>query len=385
MTRKIGVVTVARSDYGHLKPLLAALRATKGVELGVLAGGTHLSPRFGRTLEEIERDGWPIVARLDQAPADDSPGAIAAAAGAAVAGFSGAFARWRPDILVVLGDRLEMLAAATAALPHTIPVAHVHGGEVTEGVIDEQVRHAITKLAHLHFPAATEYAARVRQLGEQGWRIHRCGAPGLDRFRAMRFLPRAELGRRLGLAFARPTLLVTLHPVTLDPAGTERRVTALLDALGRVDADLVLTEPGADTGRETIVGRLRAFAAGRRGAVLAASLGDDVYASLLREAAAMVGNSSSGIIESPTFALPAVNIGDRQRGRVRARNVIDVGESAGAIAAGIRRALDPAFRRSLRGLVNPCGDGRAAPRIARVLRWVELGPRLLVKHFAARP
>jgi UDP-hydrolysing UDP-N-acetyl-D-glucosamine 2-epimerase len=384
MPRTIAVVTVARSDYGHLRPLLAELRAASDVTLGVVVGGAHFSPRFGRTVAEIEADGWPIVGSVNVAADSDTPEAIATAAGAGLAGFAIAFARARPDIVVVLGDRLEMLTAAAAALPLGVAVAHVHGGEITEGAIDEQARHAITKLSHLHFAAAEPYAARIRRMGEEDWRVHAVGAPGLDRFRLVAPLTRAALARRLDVPLTPPVVVVTFHPETLAPDDVAGHVDELVAALKDVNGTIVASFPGADAGHATIVRRLESFAASRASVRLLASMGDDVYAALLREADVMVGNSSSGIIETPSFALPAVNIGARQAGRLRAANVVDVEHGRDAIAAGLARALDPAFRRALAGLTNPYGDGHAAPRIARVLRDVPLGPRLLRKKFVDR-
>ncbi len=382
MRRAIGVVTVARSDYGHLLPLLRALQGTAGVELLVYVAGSHLASPFGvKTGDLVEADRWPIAARVDMGIDDDSPATIAAATGRGVTGFAAEFARRRPDILVVLGDRYEMLSAALAALPFGLPVAHLHGGEVTEGAIDEQIRHAITKLAHLHFPAAEPYAARLRQMGEEPGRVHCCGAPGLDRLRTDGSLSREEIGQRLGRPLGRPTLLVTFHPETLAVADVPRQVEELTAALEKVEGEIVVTAPGADTGYRTISAALERLAGRRPLMRLAPTLGDDVYTSLLHEADVMVGNSSSGLIEAPSFGLPVVNIGDRQRGRLRAANVIDVAADRAAIAEGIRRALDPPFRRGLAGLINPYGDGHAAPRIAAVLREVELGPRLIRKRF----
>jgi UDP-hydrolysing UDP-N-acetyl-D-glucosamine 2-epimerase len=381
MARTIGVVTVARSDYGHLVPLLEALRDTPGITLQLYVAGAHLSPRFGETVSAIEADGWPISARVETIGASDAAVEVAAGTGAGVAGFARAFAAGRPDLIVVLGDRAEMLAAAVAALPLAIPVAHLHGGEVTEGAIDEQARHAITKLAHLHFPAAEPYARRIRQMGEEPWRVHCVGAPGLDRFARGAAMPREELARRIGLPLRRPTLLVTFHPVTLEPGEAGGHSAELAGALEMVDGDVVITYPGADAAHDAVIRRLEALAATRPGTRMIPALGEDGYRALLQEADVMVGNSSSGLIEAPSFGLPVVNVGIRQQGRLRAANVIDVGHGREEIAAGIRRALAPGFRAGLRGLVNPYGDGNAAPRIARVLREVELGPRLVRKRF----
>lgn len=381
MSRLIGVVTVARSDWGHLVPVLEAMHAAPDLAPRLIVGGAHLSPRFGGTLAAIEGAGWPIHARVKMLGAGDAPADMARAAARGVAGLAEVFARERLDCLVVLGDRIEMLGAAVAALPFALPVAHIHGGEVTEGAIDEQARHAITKLAHLHFAAAEPYARRILQMGEEPWRVHCVGAPGLDRLAGLATLSRADLAARLGLPLRRPTLLVTFHPVTLEHADTARHVDELAAALTAVDGDLIISYPGADTAHRAIVDRWTALAAARPGTRLAPSLGEDVYCSLLREADAMVGNSSSGIIEAGSFALPVVNVGSRQQGRLRGPNVVDVGYGRSEIAAGLVRALDPAFRLGLAGMRNPYGDGAAAPRIAQVLRTVELGPRLVRKRF----
>jgi UDP-hydrolysing UDP-N-acetyl-D-glucosamine 2-epimerase len=233
----------------------------------------------------------------------------------------------------------------------------------------------------LHFAAAEPYAARIRAMGEEGWRVHTTGAPGLDRLAGLATLSREALAARLGLPLARPALLVTFHPETLAAGDVPRQVDELATALEKVEGDVVVTFPGADTASGAIIRRLRSLERTRPRTRLLESLGDDVYASLLREADVMIGNSSSGLIEAPSFALPVVNVGDRQLGRLRGDNVIDVAPAHDAIVAAIVRALDPAFRRGLAGRPNPYGDGRAAPRIVRVLREVELGPRLVRKRF----
>jgi UDP-hydrolysing UDP-N-acetyl-D-glucosamine 2-epimerase len=383
--RRIGIVTVARSDYSHLFPLLETVVSTAGLELQLLVAAGHLSPRFGRTADLIARDGWTITAEVDCTEDSDRPDAVARSFGRAVTGFADALVRARPDVLVVLGDRFEMLGAALAALPLVIPVAHLHGGEVTEGVIDEQVRHALTKVSHLHFAATPEYARRIRQMGEEPWRVHMSGAPGLDRFRTMRYLSREELAERLGLPLRGPTILVTFHPVSLDLGAVGGHVEELLAVLESVEGDVILTYPGADAGSHGVIERVTRFAQARARTRLLTSLGDEAYASLLHHADVMVGNSSSGVIEAASFALPVVNIGDRQRGRVRAANVIDVGHGREEIRGALRRALSAEFRPTLAGLRNPYGDGHAAPRIVGVLERVELGPRLVTKRFVDLP
>ena len=381
--RVIGVVTVARSDYGHLRPVLDALADAPGLTLRLFVAGTHLSPLHGQTVRDIEADGWPIAARIETVGPDDSPRGVAEMTARAVAGWAAAFAAHRPDVLLVLGDRYEMLAAALAALPFAIPVAHIHGGEISEGAIDNQLRHALTKLAHLHFASAPEHAQRIAAMGEERWRIHTVGAPGLDRIRTTALWPRDKVAADLGLAEARPWLVVTFHPATLDTDPAAAQADEVLAALERLDAALVLTYPGADTAGRSVIARLEAFAVRTPRARLAPHLGDALYLSLLSHADAMVGNSSSGLIEAPSFALPVVNVGSRQAGRLRGANVIDAPPERAAIGAALTAALSPAFRARLREAANPYGDGHAAARIAETLRTVTLDAALVRKRWAA--
>lgn len=380
--RSIGVVTVGRSDYGIYRPLLEALRARPDVELRVIASGTHLSPRFGETARMIEADGFAIADRVPTLVDGDAPVDIAASMGKAVLGFSAVFARSRPDLLVVLGDRFEMHAAALAALPFTLPVAHIHGGELTAGAFDDALRHSITKLSHLHFVATPEYARRVRQLGEELWRITVSGAPALDNLHRFPLLAADELARRHRLSLAEPPLLVTFHPVTLEYERTAWQVEELLAALADSGHPIVFTAPNADTANRVIREKIDAFAHTIARAQVVETFGPQAYFSLMALAAAMVGNSSSGIIEAASFRLPVVNVGTRQEGRLRPRNVIDVGYARHQVLEGIRRATDRDFRASLEGLVNPYGDGHAVERIVPRLATVSLDERLLVKRFA---
>ena len=380
--KRIGVVTVSRSDYGHLRPVLEALRRAPDLELLLVVAGMHLASEFGLTVRDIEADGFPISARVEMLGGGDTPEAVAAATGRGVAGFGEAFARLRPDVVVVLGDRFEMLAAAVAALPFALPVAHIHGGEVSEGAMDNQIRHAITKLAHLHFASAEPHARRIAAMGEEPWRIHTVGAPGLDRLATTEPLPRAALARELGLPEAGPWLLVTFHPVTLEYRDTAAHIDELLAALEKTDGFIVITYPNADTAGRLIIERIEEFA-GRhpRRCRLAKSLGERLYLSLLRHADLMIGNSSSGLIEAPTFGLPVVNVGSRQRGRLRGANVIDVEPSREDILRGIEAAQALPFRVRARAAANPYGDGHAAPRIVEILRSVPIDVRLVQKRF----
>jgi UDP-hydrolysing UDP-N-acetyl-D-glucosamine 2-epimerase len=376
---RVGVVTVGRSDYGILRPILRALSASPALSPALIVSGAHLAAG-ATTLREIEEDGFEVAAHVEMNAADDTHAGVAASMGVGVQRFAAAYASTSLDALLLLGDRFEMLAAGVAALPLGLPVIHVHGGEITEGAFDDRSRHALTKLAHLHFVATARSAERVHQMGEEAWRVRVVGAPGLDELVDFTPLPRPELERRIGLTLDEPPLLVTFHPATLE-GDSKGQVRTLVDALAGA-GPVVMTAPNADPGSRDVLDVLRAFAARSRNAVLVESLGHRAYFSLMSLAGAMVGNSSSGIIEAPSFQLPVVNIGTRQAGRERAANVIDVPVEAPAIRHAIARALDPAFRRALAGLVNPYGDGRAGQRIADTLPALLVRPDVLRKRFA---
>lgn len=383
--REIAVVTTARSDYGIWLPVLRALREREDVRLRLLVAGMHLSPEFGRTVDAIAADGFATDERIEMLLSSDSAEGVAKSMGVGMLGFAQALGRARPDLLMVLGDRFETLSAVAAALPFALPVAHLHGGETTEGAVDESIRHAVTKMSHLHFVATEAYRDRVVRMGEEPWRVTVSGAPGLDNLRATEPLPGAELAARIGLPLDPAPLLVTFHPETLDPEGTARHAEAMLEAIAASGRPAVFTAPNADAGGRALLERIERYVAERPEARLVANLGTRAYFSLMSRAAAMVGNSSSGIIEAASFGLPVVNVGDRQAGRVRGRNVIDAAAGRGEVAAALRRALDPAFRASLAGMENPYGDGRAAERIVARVTEVPLDRRLIVKRFHDLP
>ncbi len=379
--RIVGVVTTSRADYGIYLPLLRRIQAEPGLAPRLLVTGMHLSPLFGMTVKAIEADGFEIAERVKMLSNSDDPAAIAKSMARGTAGFAEVFSRSRPDILVVLGDRFEMHAAALAALPFKIPVAHIHGGELTEGVIDDALRHSMTKLSHLHFAATQEYRRRLVQMGEEPWRVTVSGAPSLDNLASMKRLTASELESRFGLRVSPETLLVTFHPATLEHENAGRQTGELLAGLRDSGRPVVFTMPNADTGGKAIREHLKRFIREEPSAQAVESLGTDGYFSVLAICAAMVGNSSSGLLEAPSFGLPVVNIGSRQGGRVRGANVVDVGHGRDEILEGIRRATDPGFRKKIQGLANPYGDGKASHRIVAKLAEVPLSDRLLRKRF----
>ena len=385
--RTICVVTGSRAEYGQLRWLMEVLRDDSRMAIQVVATGTHFDPTFGETWREIAGDGFTIDARVPMDIVGDSPAAVAAAMGRVTAGMGRVLAQLRPDIMVVLGDRFEILAAVQAALLARIPVAHIHGGELTEGAMDDAMRHAITKLSHLHFTAAYAYARRVIQMGEEPARVFQVGALGLDAVARTDYLDKQALEDDLGHSLAGPLLVITCHPETLARNVDDSAIAgSLLAALAeRPDTRAVFTGVNADPGREAIDELIQAFVSDHpERAHHHASLGQRRYLSLLRIADAVAGNSSSGLYEAPALGVPTVNIGGRQAGRLRAPSVIDCPEEPVAIGAALDRALDAAFRKTTSAASSPFGDGTTAQRIADILATVPVDG-LIRKRFHDLP
>jgi len=375
------VVTSGRSDYGIYLPVLRKIMADPTLNLRLIVTGSHLSPEFGLTSQVIQEDGFEIAEKIEMLVSSDTPEGIVKSMGLGLIGMSQAFAKDRPDILLVLGDRFEMHGAALAALPFNIPVAHIHGGELTAGAIDDSLRHSITKLSHLHFVATEEYRRRVIQLGEEPWRVITSGAPGLDNLHNISLLTRVEIESQYQLKLAANFLLVTYHPVTLEFEQTQVQMDQLLSSLRQVGLPIIFTGPNADTGGRIVRSLINQFINTYSQAQMIENLGTQGYFSLMHHAAAMVGNSSSGIIEAPSVELPVVNLGTRQQGRSRSVNVIDVGNGHEEIVSGINKALDPSFRASIVGIPNPYGNGQASDIIVQRLKGVSLGYQLISKQF----
>lgn len=366
--RKICVVTGSRADYGLLYWPMRLIAEDDDFELQVVVTGMHLSPAFGETWRQIEADGFAIASKVEMLLAGDSPVAVAKSVGLGVIGFADTFERLRPDLLMVLGDRFEILAAVQAALFARIPVAHVCGGDVTEGAFDESIRHAITKLAHVHFPTNADAARRLEAMGESPENVHTVGSPGLDRIRRMTFMARETFFDTLGVMPRARNLLVVFHPATLDsgdPLVQVEELLAALDTLGP-EVGLLMTGANADTAGQRINARLQAFAEKHPNAVFRLSLGSELFINALQHVDAIVGNSSSGLYEAPSFGIPTVNIGDRQKGRLRAASVTDCVPERQAI----RVAIDNALARGRQPTVNPYGDGHTAELMVEKLRRI---------------
>lgn len=386
---KIAVVTGSRADYHLLVHILAGIRARIDLELQLFVTGSHLECGFGATRQAILDDGFVITAEVPLGLKGSEPIDIAQAMGMAMKGFASVYTGYAPNVIMVLGDRYEIFAAVAAAAPFAIPVAHIHGGEVTEGAIDELFRHAISKMAHIHFVATEEFGQRLVRMGERPETVHVVGAPGLDSIHSLAAPSREEVEIRLGISLQSqsPLLLVTYHPVTVDVGGSRARVGALVGALERLESSIVVfTGVNADTGHDLFAEPIRRFVERHpERAVMCESLGQRLYFGVARHAAAVVGNSSSGIIEIPSLKIPTVNIGDRQKGRPRASSVIDCKEDAESIVSAIRKALDPAFRRNLFNSPNPYGLAGASARIVDILARTDLVRLRRKSFFDARP
>jgi UDP-hydrolysing UDP-N-acetyl-D-glucosamine 2-epimerase len=366
--RRVCVFTGTRAEYGLLYWLMKEIQADERLELQVVVSGAHLSPVHGDTWRQVQADGFPISARVDMLLSSDGSNAVTKSMGLGLIGMADAFERLAPDLLVVLGDRYEAMVAAQAAMMARVPIAHLHGGESTEGAVDEAIRHAITKMSHLHFVAAEAFRQRVIQLGEQPARVWTVGATGLDNIERLSWLSREELEADLGIPLAAPLFLVTYHPVTLGDDGGAAAMRSLLEALDEFGGTVVITGANADAGASALRREAHQYAQARGARVLLAeTLGARRYLSLMRCADAVVGNSSSGLLEAPAVGTPAVDIGARQAGRPRAPAVIHCGESRAEIAQALRAALSDECKAVARKRDTPYGRPGAARRICEVL------------------
>ena len=366
---KICVVTGTRAEYGLLRWLMHGIRATPQMQLQVVATGMHLSPEFGQTYREIENDGFVIDRKVETLLSADTPSSLGKSMGVGMIGFADTFRDLAPDLVLVLGDRFEIFAAVAAAMVARIPVAHLGGGETTEGAFDELIRHCLTKMSHLHFVGTTEYRDRVIQLGEQPERVFVTGGLGVDAIKKVELLGRASLEQALDFRFGKRNLLVTFHPATLEDAPAAAQMAELHEALREFeDVHVLFTMPNADTDSRALFALIEKFVAGRANSRAYTSLGQLHYFSCVAQVDGVVGNSSSGLTEVPSFHKATVNIGDRQLGRMKAQSVIDCAPIKGEIVAAIKRLYSPEFQAQLPRIRNPYGDGGASEKILQILR-----------------
>jgi GDP/UDP-N,N'-diacetylbacillosamine 2-epimerase (hydrolysing) len=369
MTRKICVVTGTRAEFGLLRWLMQEIQHEPELELQVLATGMHLSPEFGLTYREIEQAGFVINAKVEMLLSADTVTAVTKSMGLGLISYADAYERLTPDLIVVLGDRFEIFAATAAALIAGIPVAHLHGGETTEGAFDEAIRHSITKMSHLHFVAAEDYRRRVIQLGEQPDRVFLVGGLGIDAIKRTELLDREALETSLDFKLGPRNLLITFHPVTLEGNSSSQQMQELLTALDELtDTNFIFTMPNADTGGRELAGMVENFVATHSNARVYASLGQLRYLSCMKYVDGVVGNSSSGLAEAPSMGVGTINIGDRQKGRLSATSVIHCYPTVESIRRAIHMLYEPSFRAQLNNTVNPYGQGGACLKIVEVIK-----------------
>jgi GDP/UDP-N,N'-diacetylbacillosamine 2-epimerase (hydrolysing) len=381
--RKICVFTGSRAEYGLLKPLMCAIKQERSLMLQVLVSGMHLSRNFGMTYHQIENDGICINERVSMPLVSDTPLGLSKAMAAGMVGISKAYERLKPDMVVLLGDRFEVFSASVAAMLNRIPIAHIHGGEATYGAIDEAMRHSITKMSHLHFTSTDTYRRRVIQLGEDPRRVFCTGALGIDNIKSLKLLSRREFQRWAGIKLNRHNLLITFHPVTLEDNTSKEQFGRILKVLdGLKETTLLFTKANADTFGRVINRMIDDYVKHNRvKARVFTSMGQLNYLSAMKYSDAVVGNSSSGIIEAPSFNIGTINIGNRQAGRIRAKSVIDCLPNEKSMKAAFKKLYSPEFKIALSSVVNPYSGGSTAERISRVLRKANLTDIVMKKFY----
>ncbi len=375
------MVTGTRAEYGLLRKLIKILDESKNIQLQLIVTGSHLSRKFGQTIKEVEGDGIKIDSKIDINLVSDTPKGISESTSRGLSGFANEFELLNPDMVVVLGDRFEILSAVIAAMFSRIPIAHIHGGELTEGAVDDAIRHSITKFSHLHFVGNEEYSRRVIQLGERPERVFNVGGLGVDAINDLKLIPKNELEKDLNIKFLQKNLLITFHPVTLEEKSSSRQISELLDALSNLqDTALIFTMPNADSDSRIIFEKIEDYVSSNKNAYVFTSLGQLRYLSCVAQVDAVVGNSSSGLHEVPTFKKATINIGDRQKGRIQSKSVINCKPISSNIQKAIEDSYTLEFKKYLKTAKNPYGDGGAAERIAKTISNVDLSS-LIHKEF----
>lgn len=382
MKGKICIFTGTRAEYGLLRPLMDEIKKDRAFKLQLLVSGMHLSQEFGLTYKEIEKDGFRIDEKIEILLSSDTTVGLSKSIGLGLVSFCEAYERLKPSIVVILGDRFEAFAAATAAMVSRIPIAHLNGGEATFGVIDEAIRHSITKMSHLHFTSTEEYRKKVIQLGEHPDRVFNVGAIGLDNIKKLRLLPKKALEKQLDFKFDKRNLLVTFHPVTLEKYTSQRQFQNLLSVLGELKSThLIFTKANADTDGRIVNQMIDDYVSNNaHRAVVFASMGQLKYLSAMRLVDGIIGNSSSGIVEAPSFRTGTINVGDRQKGRIKASSIIDCKPTKEDIRKAFKKLYSSRFQKALKGITNPYGDGNTARQIRSILKKFD-GSNILKKEF----
>ncbi len=379
--KKICVITGSRAEYGLLRKLIKILDVSELFQLQLIVTGSHLSKKFGETINEVEGDGFKINSKIDINLVSDTPIGISKSTSIGLSGFAGEFELLNPDMILVLGDRFEILSAVIAAMFARIPIAHIHGGELTEGAIDDAIRHSITKFSHLHFVGNEVYRKRVIQLGEKPERVFNVGGLGVDAINDINLIPKNKLEKDLNIKFLKKNLLITFHPVTLEDGSSLKQISELLDALSNLqNTSLIFTMPNADGDSQVIFEKIEDYVSSNKNAYVFISLGQVRYLSCLAQVDAIVGNSSSGLLEAPSFRKATINIGDRQKGRIQSKSVINCKPLSQDIQKAIKDSYSQEFKERLLNVRNPYGDGGAAKRIVETISNVDLSS-LIHKEF----
>ncbi len=380
--KKVCVITGTRAEYGLLRWVIDGIKNSETLELQLIVTGMHLSPEFGLTVKEVEADNYEIDRKVEMLLSSDTPVGITKSMGLGMISCADAFAELKPDLLLLLGDRFEIFSAAASALIARIPIAHIHGGELTEGAFDDAIRHSITKMASLHFVAAEEYRKRVIQLGENPNTVIRVGGLGVDNIHHLKLMSKGELEESMDYRFLEQNLLITFHPVTLEAKSSNLQIEQLLAALSELqETGLIFTMPNADTDGRILIEKIKKFCEGRKDAKVFSSLGQLRYLSCIKNVDALVGNSSSGLLEAPSFKKATVNIGDRQRGRIKSKSVIDCDPNKLSILKAINQALSKDFQSLIKDTVNPYGNGGASKSIVEKIEKIQLNDSWLKKSF----
>lgn len=377
--RKIVVVTGTRAEYGLLKNTMKQINNSKKLELQLIVTGAHLSKQFGYTVSEIESDGFEIEEKIPILMTSMGKEGISKEMGLLMIQLSQTFERLKPDILLMLGDRYEIFAASSVAMVMNIPIAHISGGEITEGAIDEQIRHSLTKMAHIHFPGAKVYAENIKNMGEESWRIFDVGDPGIENIKLTNFLNTKQLTEQLNTCIDKDTLLVTFHPVTLERDMLAYQIDNLIQSLNQLNKNMIITYPNSDNGGDYIIEKLEKFSNTNSNVHLFKNLGIIKYLSVMRLCGAVVGNSSSALVEAPYLRKPVVNIGNRQKGRMMAENIISCNNESEEIIKAINISLSNEFIQKVKHTKSLYGEGNTSKEIVKVLENIEISDTLLKK------
>lgn len=382
--RKIAVVTGTRAEYGLLKNTLIEINKSNELKLQLIVTGAHLSEEYGYTVEEIIEDGFIIEDKIPILMRNNSKDGISIEMGLLMIQLSQTFEKIKPDILLILGDRYEIFAATSVAMVMNIPIAHISGGEITEGAIDEQIRHSITKMAHIHFPGAGVYGQNIINMGEESWRVFNVGDPGIENIKLINFLSKEELNEELNIHVDNDTLLVTYHPVTLESDKLPYQIDNLIKALYKVNKNIIITYPNVDNGGDYIIKRLEEFSKENPNIHLFKNLGLLRYLSVMRLCGVVVGNSSSALVEAPYLKIPAVNIGNRQKGRIMADNIISCSNECEDIVEAINKSLTNEFKEKVKHIESLYGEGNTSEEIVKILETIKINDTLLKKKLIWR-